>query len=274
MKFGICNETFQGWKIDDIFTYCARIGYDAVEVAPFTLAKYVTDIPAAERVRIKESAARAGIAISGIHWVLLQTEGLYLTSPDAATRERTARYFCDLVDFCADIGGRIIVVGSPKQRNILPGVTPEQAWTWATEVLRPAVKSAEIRDVTICFEPLSPEDTNFINTAAEGVRFTQQLGSPNFKVILDVRAMSSEAIPVSQIIRESKGAFAYFHANDANMKGPGFGDVDFRPIATALKEVGYDGYVSVEVFKYEEGAETIATKSLEYLKDVFNAPAK
>ena len=269
MKFGICNETFQGWKIDDVLTYCARIGYDAVEVAPFTLAKYVTDIPAAERLRIRDAASRAGIAISGIHWVLVQAEGMYLTSAEAATRTRTADYFCDLVHFCADIGGKVIVVGSPKQRNLLPGVTLEQAWGWATEVFRPSVKIAAERGVTICFEPLPAEDTNFINTAADAVRFTRQLASPNFKVILDVRAMSWEDRPIPDIIRACKGEFAYVHANDRNLKGPGFGEIDFRPIAAALKETGYDGTVSVEVFKYDEGAEAIATKSLEYLKRVF-----
>lgn len=271
VKFGICNEIFKDWKIDDVFTYCARIGYDAVEIAPFTLAKYVTEISAAERRRIRDSAARAGIAISGIHWVLVQAEGMYLTSPEAETRERTAKYFCDLVDFCADLGGGIIVVGSPKQRSLLPGVTLEQAWGWAAEVFRPAVRTGERRGVTICFEPLPAEDTNFINTAAEAIRFTRELGSPRFKVILDVRAMSHEAKPTPQIIRESRGEFAYVHANDANMKGPGFGDVDFRPIAAALRDTGYDGYVSVEVFKFDEGPEVIATKSLEYLKKAFAA---
>lgn len=269
MKFGICNEIFQGWKIDDVFAHCARLGYDAVEVAPFTLAKSVTEIPPAERVRIREAAARAGIAISGIHWVLVQAEGMYVTSPEAATRERTARYFCDLVDFCADIGGRSIVVGSPKQRNLLPGVTPAQGWTWTKEVFREATKLAEKRGVTICLEPLPAEDTNFINTAEEAVKFSREMGSPNFKVILDVRAMSSETKPIPQIIRESRGEFAYVHANDANMKGPGFGDVDFRPIAAALREAGYDGMVSVEVFKFDEGAEAIAARSLEYLKKAF-----
>src|SRR5439155_10649443 len=89
------------------------------------------------------------------------------------------------------------------------------------------------------------------------------------KIILDVKAMSSESKPVPQIIRESWPYFAYFHANDKNLKGPGFGEVDFKPIAAALNEVGYKGYVSVEVFKFEEGPETIATKSIEYLKKVF-----
>ena len=269
MKFGICNEIFQGWKIEDTFAYAAKAGYDAVEVAPFTLAKYVTEIPTAERQRIRHAAQHAGIAISGIHWVLVQAEGMYLTHSDAEIRHRTGKYFCDLVDFCADLGGQVIVVGSPKQRNIMEGVTKEQAWEWATNVFRDAVARAEQQGVTICFEPLAPSETNFINTAAEGIQFVQQLQSPHFKIILDVKAMTSEAKPIPQIIRESWPHFGYFHANDANLKGPGFGDVDFKPIAAALKEVGYQGYVSVEVFKFEEGPEVIATKSIEYLKRVF-----
>ena len=269
MKFGICNEIFQGWKIEDTFAYAAKAGYDAVEVAPFTLCNYVTEISATERTRIKDAAAQAGIAISGIHWVLVKAEGMYLTSPDVGVRAKTARYFYDLVDCCADFGGKIIVVGSPKQRNVMEGVGYAQAWEWATDVFRDAVKRAEDRGVTICFEPLAPSETNFINTAVDGIKFTKQLNSRNFKIILDVKAMSSESKSIPQIIRESKGDFAYFHANDVNLKGPGFGKVDFTPIADALKEVGYDGYVSVEVFDFTEGPEVIATKSIEYLKRSF-----
>jgi sugar phosphate isomerase/epimerase len=81
--------------------------------------------------------------------------------------------------------------------------------------------------------------------------------------------MSSEAKPVPQIIRESAGRFAYFHANDVNLKGPGFGEVDFVPIAAALREANYEGIVSVEVFKFEEGPEAIATQSREYLRQTF-----
>lgn len=269
MKFAICNEIFQNWKFEDACAFAARAGYDAIEVAPFTLANYVTELGAADRARLRETAARAGIAISGIHWVLVKAEGLHLTHPDAAIRERTARYFVELVDFCADLGGRTIVVGSPKQRSLQPGVTFEQAWTWAADVFRAAVQRAETRDVTLCFEPLAPAETDFINTAADGVRFIRQIGSPAFKLILDVKAMCSEAKPIPQIIRETWPHFAYFHANDRNLKGPGFGDVDFRPIAAALKEVGYDGTVSVEVFNFDEGPEIIATRSREYLRQVF-----
>ena len=129
---------------------------------------------------------------------------------------------------------------------------------------------AEQRDVTICFEPLAPFETNFINTAEEALRFVEQLHTPHFKIILDVKAMSAETKSIPEIIRLSSPRFAHFHANDKNLKGPGFGEVDFRPIASALNETRYDGYISVEVFNFDEGPEVIATKSLEYLRRVFS----
>ncbi len=269
MKFAICNEIFQGWKLEDTFAHAARTGYDAVEIAPFTIAKSVSSIELNARQAIRDAAVRAGVAISGIHWVLAQTEGLHLTHPEASVRERTSRYLCDLVDFCADVGGRILVFGSPKQRSMLDGVTPRDAFVWATAAFREPVLRAEKRAVTICFEPLSSAETNFINTAAEAIQFVQQFDSPRFKIILDVKAMCAEPKPIPQIIRDSWPHFAYFHANDKNLKGPGFGNVDFKPIAAALKEVGYDDCVSVEVFNFDEGPEVIAAKSLDYLKRVF-----
>lgn len=269
MKFAICNEIFQGWKLEDTLAHAARLGYDGVEIAPFTLANSVTDISARERQAIRETAARHNIEIAGIHWVLVKPEGLYLNHPDRSIRERTADYFCALVDFCADLGGTRMVVGSPKQRNIMPGVTPDQAREWAAETFHNAVARGGTRKVTLCFEPLAPAETNFINTAAEAIRFVERLNSHNFQIILDVKAMCSESKPIPQIIRESWPHFAHFHANDRNLKGPGFGDVDFRPIAAALMEVAYKGFVSVEVFNFDEGAEAIASRSLEYLRRAF-----
>ena len=269
MQFGICNEIFKDWKFGDAMRFAKQAGYDAIEIAPFTIANHVGEISPSTRRQIRDEAAYVGIAISGIHWVLAQTEGMYLNHPDPDVRDRTAKYLVDLVDFCADLGGRIIVLGSPKQRNVMAGVNLSQAWDWAKTTLRDAVQHAAGRDVTICLEPLAPTDTNFINTAADAIRFTQQMESPHIKIILDVKAMCSESKPIPEIIRESWPHFAYFHANDRNLKGPGFGEVDFKPIAAALREVGYDGVVSVEVFKFDEGAEAIATRSIKYLKRVF-----
>ncbi|MGC8785572.1 MAG: sugar phosphate isomerase/epimerase family protein [Armatimonadota bacterium] len=266
MLFSICNELFQGWELRRVMEYCKGLGYHAIEIAPFTLADSVEKITAEERADIRRMASDTGIQIAGLHWLLVKPEGLHLTIDDAEVRRRTAEYLVALAHFCADIGGKVLVLGSPRQRSVLPGSTYEQAWERALETLRPAVKAAEEHGVTWCIEPLSPAETNFLNRAEDAIRFVQALDSPAARIILDVKAMSSEGKPIPQIIRESTGWFAHFHANDPNLKGPGMGEVDFVPILRALQEVGYSDYVSVEVFDYSDGAEYIAEVSLRNLK--------
>lgn len=275
MKLAICNEIFQGWSMDAVLRYCAKLGYDGIEIAPFTLAHTVGEITQEARRRLREESLRLGVEIIGLHWLLARTEGMGLVHPEAAVRERTSRYLCELVDCCADLGGSVLVLGSPQQRNISTDQTREQAWDLAAQTLRPVVQRAEERQTIICLEPLSPTETNFINTAAEAIRFIEPFRSPALKIILDVKAMCAEETPIPEIIRASWPHFAHFHANDKNLKGPGFGDVDFQPIAAALRQVGYQGYVSVEVFKFDEGPEVIARNSLEYLRQVFpESPGK
>lgn len=269
MRFAICNEIYQDWKLEDVFAHAANLGYAGVELAPFTLAESVADLSRAERQRVRELARRHALRIVGLHWLLVKPKGLYLNHADAGIRRRTAQYFVELVDCCADLGGTVLVVGSPQQRNVPEGVTRQQAWDWTAELFRDAVKRAEDRAVTVCLEPLARAETNFINTAAEALEFVRPFDSPAFQIILDVKAMCAEAKPIPEIIHETAPHFAHFHANDRNLKGPGFGDVDFHPIAAALRDVNYQGYVSVEVFKFEEGPEVIAGRSIEYLKRVF-----
>ncbi len=269
MKFGICNEIFQGWDLAAAMAYATRIGYHGIELAPFTLARSINEISQSRRREIKDSAARLGLDVCGLHWVLAKTEGLHLSDPDSRVRKRTGDYLRELVNCCSDVGGKVMVLGSPQQRNVLPGVAPEQAWEWAAGTLTDAVRQAAEKNVVICIEPLSPAETNFITSAAQAIQFAAHFNSPAIKIILDVKAMCAESIPIPGIIRQSWPHFAHFHANDSNLKGPGFGEIDFRPIAGALKQTGYAGFVSVEVFRFEEGPEVIAGQSLEYLRKAF-----
>lgn len=269
MRFAICNEIFKDWPFDRACAFAKEAGYEAIEVAPFTVSPLVTDIPAGKRQEMRTAARNAGIAISGIHWVLAYTEGFYVTHPDPAVRDRTRDYLSAAIDFCADLGGKFMIFGSPKRRDLLPGVSAEDGAKYCLDSFSTAITRAEQAGITICLEPLAPSETNFLNTAAATAALAAQANSRAFQIMLDVKAMCSEAKPIPQIIRESAGKFAYFHANDANLKGPGFGDVDFKPIAAALREVGYAGHVSVEVFKFEEGPEVIARESRRYLRETF-----
>ncbi|MBI4553626.1 MAG: sugar phosphate isomerase/epimerase [Candidatus Latescibacteria bacterium] len=267
MKLAICNELFQNWPINDVFRRVAEIGYAGVELAPFTFAESVNDISPARRTAIRRQAEANGLEITGLHWLLVSPKGLYLNHPDEAIRSRTQQYLCDLIRFCCDVGGRVMVVGSPKQRNVQSGHTDEETWEVTKSVFEACLSVAAECGVTICIEPLDRQQTNFINTPAEAARMVRELNHPNFRMILDVRSTLCQGEDIVKAIHDVKAEMAYFHLNDASGHGPGFGHVDFGPILRALRDVGYTGYASIEVFDFSHGPEEIARRSFEYLRD-------
>ena len=262
MKFAICQELFEDWDWERQCKLIKEIGYTGIEVAPFTLASRITDVSSQRRAELKQIAADNGLEIIGLHWLLAKTEGLHLTSPDADVRQATTQYLIDLGEACADLGGTLMVFGSPFQRNLLEGVTREQAYEYAAGVLREALKPLEARGVEICMEPLTSKETDFVNTCADALELIEMVGAPNISLHQDVKAMlgaESESVPA--LIEKHAGQVGHFHVNDTNLLGPGMGETDYAPIFTALKKAGYDKWVSVEVFDYSPGAEKIARES-------------
>ncbi|MCF6314628.1 MAG: sugar phosphate isomerase/epimerase [Verrucomicrobiales bacterium] len=266
MKYAICNETFQDWPFEKAFAYAKEIGYTGVEIAPFTINEDVRLITPEKRAEVRGQIIDAGLDCVGLHWLLAKTEGFYLTTTDAKVRQETADYLKELARLCRDLDGKIMVLGSPFQRNLLPGVTHEQAMEFAAEVVRDAMPVLEDCGVTLALEPLGPAEGDFLNTAESGIELAKMVDSPNCRLHLDVKAMSSESKPIANIIRDSAEWTAHFHANDANLLGPGMGEIDFVPIFEALKETGYQDWVSVEVFDYDPGVEKICEESLAYMK--------
>lgn len=274
MKYAICNETFQDWPFDKAFAFAKQCGYTAIEFAPFTMGSDAYSISSDKRSEIRQQLADAELDAIGLHWLLAKTEGYYLTSPDPDTRKATADYLCELTRLCSDLGGNTMVLGSPQQRNLLPGVNHAQAMGYAADVIRMAEPVMREHGVILALEPLGPAEGDFLLTADLGVELVKMVNSPNVRLHLDVKAMSSEEKPIPEIIAASRDYLQHFHANDPNLLGPGMGEVDFEPIFAALHEAGYDGYISVEVFDYEPGAERIATESIEYMKRIAPDAAK
>lgn len=273
MKFALCNEMFECWNtadgfdFDRVFRFIVSCGYEGVEIAPFTMNADARKIDAATRRKVRDLAVKSGLEITGIHWLLARTEGFGLTSPEASVREATNAYFRELIRLCRDLGGRYMVLGSPQQRNLAEGMSREQGHEYAAEVLRPLVPLLEECDVQIALEPLSTAETNMLTSAAETVELIDRIGAPErIALHLDCKAMSSEDRPIPEVIRANRKHLVYFHANDANLLGPGFGQTQFEPILAALEDVGYAGWVSVEVFDYTPGVERLARESLDHLR--------
>lgn len=267
MRYAICNETFEGWKHERVCRTVAELGYTGLEIAPFTLGAKITDVPPDQRQLLRRQAEACGLRIVGLHWLLAKTEGMQLTAPTAPVRQKTAEYLVELAKCTRDLGGELMVFGSPAQRRIPPGINRKFATEWAIDTFRRALPGIEAAGVKVCLEPLSPPEADFINTCAEATAILEQLNHPNFVLHLDVKAMSTDDAPTPELIRRYGGKAGHFHANDVNRRGPGFGDTDFVPIFRALRESGYAGWVSVEVFDYSPDPVTIARDSLRYMRE-------
>ncbi|MDP2969285.1 MAG: sugar phosphate isomerase/epimerase [Deltaproteobacteria bacterium] len=270
MKISICNELFQGWPIEKVFEYAAKLGYDGVEIAPFTLADSVTEISTKKRNAIRRAAEDNGIEIVGLHWLLVKPEGLYINHPDEYIRIQTQEYIEALIHFCADIGGKVLVHGSPHQRTVQEGWRFEESWDRARETFEACLETARKRNVTYCIEPLTKANTNFINTVEEALRMVKEIRHPNFKMIVDCRSASAQETSVPEaLIRALESRMLYHvHVNDANGRGPGFGETTFTPILKTLVKNRYKRYISVEVFNFDPDPQTIASRSIGYLKGI------
>jgi sugar phosphate isomerase/epimerase len=272
-QFAICNETFGDQPWEQVCRFVADTGYNGIELAPFTFAPSVEELGPEDRRRIAKVARDAGLEIVGLHWLMVSPSGLHINAPDPVVRRTTAQYLRALVHFCGDVGGRVMVFGSPKQRWVSDETPRERAWEWTVEAYRWVMPDARDRGVILCMEALPPPESNFILNAAEAAAMVRAVDHPNFRLMLDVKSMCAEDRPIPEIIREHAPLLEHFHANDANRRGPGFGETDFRPIAAALRECGYNHYVSVEVFDYSPDPETIARVSLQTLREAFGASA-
>ncbi|MCU0721674.1 MAG: sugar phosphate isomerase/epimerase [Pirellula sp.] len=262
MKFAICNETFGDWPIEHGFEMAVKHGYTGIEVAPFTLGTDAVTITQAVRSNYKRVADSFGLQVIGLHWLLAKTNGFHLTTQDAEVRARTATYLKDLVQLCHDLGGNIMVLGSPLQRNFPPEMGHDQAMRNAAQVLQSIVPTLEKHGVSLAIEPLGPQEGNFLNHAYQARELIRLVASPNVQLHLDVKAMSSEGTPIADIIRENADLLIHYHANDPNRLGPGMGHVDHAPLFKALREIDYKGWVSVEVFDYSPGVERILSESM------------
>jgi sugar phosphate isomerase/epimerase len=272
MKFAICHELFGDWDWKRQCEFIARTGYTGIEVAPFMLAERIGQVSADVRRDMRKQAADQGLSIIGLHWLLAKTEGLHLTTADASVRKATADYLVELGEACADLGGDLMVFGSPFQRNLEAGVSRETAYANAAEVFRAALPRIGERGVRICMEPLTPKETNFVNTCAEAVELMDMVDEKNFCLHQDVKAMlgaETESLPV--LIDRFKEQTGHFHVNDTNLLGPGMGETEYAPIFEALLKSGYSGWVSVEVFDYSPGAEVIARESFLNMQEALKA---
>lgn len=272
MKLALCNEVLQPLAFEQQCVMAAQLGYDALELAPFTLARDPQTLNGAISHHLLRTAQSHGLCISSLHWLLVKPDGLSLVTRDAALRQRTIDLLRRLIDFAGHCGASVLVHGSPKQRSPEPGQSVLDATFRLEEALAELAPYALDAGVTYCLEPLSPFETPVINTVAEAAAMVDRIGSPALRTMLDVSAAShSETQPIHEVLAQylTSGHIAHVQVNDKNRRGPGQGATPQGPVMQVLHDAGYSGWVAVEPFEYLPDGPGCAALSAGYMRGLW-----
>ena len=269
MKLSLCNEVVRELDFIAQCQLAKELGYDGLELAPFTLGDEPHRLPAERRSAIRRIAEDHGLAITGLHWLLVAPEGLSITSPEEAVRERTLGVMRGLIELCRELGGSVLVHGSPAQRAIHEGETHDVAVSRAHDAFALVADDAAAAGVTYCIEALAPAETPVINTVEQAASIARTIGSPGLKTMVDTcAAAQNESLPVPELLAKwvPTGMIAHVHLNDPNRRAPGQGSLRFGPVLEALRASGYAGVCSIEPFVYEPDGPTTAARAIGYLE--------
>ena len=269
MKVALCNEVIRTMPIEEQAAFAATLGYDGLEIAPFTLdADRPHRLSDGAIAAVRQAVEVGGLAVSGLHWLLVAPPGLSMTSAEPAIREATREVMRGLIDLCAGLGGRYLIHGSPAQRQLEAGREAEGRAA-ALEYFREAAERAAAAGVVYCLEPLSPDQTSFVTSLAEAAEIVAEVGAPAFRAMIDCSAAAlSETEGIPALLRQNlpAGLIRHVHFNDPNRRGPGEGGLAFTPIVQELLDLGYDGWIGVEPFVYEPDGPACAARAIGYVR--------
>ncbi len=263
----ICNEAFEGWDFAEAARAIRMAGYTGIEIAPFTLAEDPWTVPLSKRKELRTIMAGEGLAFVGLHWLMVSPKGLHVTTPDDAVRARSWLHIRNLIDLSGDLGpDTVMVFGSPFQRGTTGGSTVAAATRRFVDGIASVAKQAQDRGVTILIEALPVEQADVVTSLDEAAQYVDEIGSPAVQTMFDVHNAINEKEPHSVLIERHFNKIRHVHVNEMDGGYCGTGDYDFKPVLATLERLDYKGWISLEAFDFNPGAEKIATGSLRYLE--------
>jgi len=274
MKLALCNEVIREAEFARQCAMAAAMGYTGIELAPFTLGDDAYRMGSNQRAGLRRAASDAGVAICGLHWLLVAPPGLSITTPDKTVHDRTIDVMRRLIDLCAELGGAYLVHGSPAQRKLGDKPDPKEAAQRGEAAWAAVAGDAAKAKVAYCIEPLGKSETDFVNTLAEAAAIVRRIDNPALRTMIDTSAAAQmEPEPVADAVTRwmPTGLVAHVQLNDRNRRGPGQGDDRFAPVLKALRATGYAGWVAMEPFDYVPDGPACAARAIGYVQGLLEA---
>jgi D-psicose/D-tagatose/L-ribulose 3-epimerase len=280
MIFGIHSLLFRETFLEKdlpLLDKCKQMGFDAVEIIPFDPDGF----PAA---KVKSAAADLGLTINTGYGM---PEQYNVISPDPAVRKAGVEFSKKLIDLSNEAGARVFGGMIYCGWGYLTGkMRTQDEWKWGVENYHQIAQYAQqCSGLILGIEPVNRFESHFINTAADAVKFIQAVGMPNVKVHLDTFHMIREEDNFAHAVLQTKNHLGYVHACENQRGIPGSGLVPWAQFFDSLRQIGYDGCITIESFdpdiesvaklcciwrKLADSPEQLASEGLHFLKSVYS----
>ena len=219
-------------------------GFDGVELPLFHPAQFAT------------AAIRRGLEDNGLECTICSvlTEGLNMTVADAAVRQRTQSHMKACAEKAAEVGARIIAGPLYSPVGLMTGVrrTPEE-WARVVDCYHQIGSTLTDTGVHIAIEPLNRFETYFLNTAADAVRLCDAINHPNVGILFDTFHANIEEKNIADGYRTVARHLKHVHTCENDRGIPGTGHVNWLEVFAALREINYDGWLTIESFGFSLG---------------------
>ncbi|GAB4540378.1 MAG: 5-keto-L-gluconate epimerase [Anaerolineae bacterium] len=234
----------------------AELGYDGIELM-------VRDPGHLDWPAVKSTLDNAGLEVPQIvTGELYGADGLCLVTADEDIYRRAEERTRAVIDLAAYLGAMVNIGRLRGQLKFLGDVS--DPWPIALERLRGVIDYAARQGVKITMEPINRYETDFILSAADGMRLVEDLGCDNLGLMLDLFHMNIEDVSIEEGLRQAGERLWHVHIADSNRRYPGCGHLDFDRIFATLRDMNYEGYISAEMLPLPD-PDTAARKTIEFL---------
>lgn len=257
MRMAIQEDMLPGKTILDRFTAAKAMGFTGVEVWGRSLTERVPELAGAIEA--------TGIVVSAINH---GRQGRLL-DPDREQRESALAEFRQSVVDGVDLGASGVILVPHFADPTLPDLTPYKSvvqleYEMLHNHLRTLSDYVYAIGIDLYIEPINRYETHFINTLADAARVRRKIKDhPHIKIAADLFHMAIEETHIADALRQYKDDLGYIHLADSNRRLPGQGMTDFGAVAAALKDGGYDGWLSLECGYPGRNAEFAGTYAAE-----------
>jgi sugar phosphate isomerase/epimerase len=268
MKYALCNELFGSLPLDAAAEISKKAGYGGIEFAPYTVFGSFSPADVKAGIEnIKNALSPNSLAFVGFHWLLVDSRPMSLVSPDRALRNTAVERLKLLLTAAGELGGGVLVLGSPRQRSSIPGQTTGEAAALLRDELCSLADYAVRCNSTLLVEALDHTQCDTINTLAEAQELIDAASSPGISGMFDFHNCGDEKESWDALIRNYSGMIKHVHINEQDGGPPGSGASDYAPAFGALREIAYNGWISMEIFTQPADVETAVKNAFTFISE-------